>query len=726
VAEAPSEVHVDEIPISPATSLRQRTRVKVLIDEAHQESWSARLDVATSMQPHHPEDSSYSVAAQLLADRDFQVVINTGRRLDAPRLADVQVVVIAHPSDPQWEATVGIGSPRFDDEELAALRDFVEAGGGMVVLGETEEAKYGANLDDVLRPFGLSFENVTVQDYLHHHRAPSWVMGSATDTSQAADVLHRVEKACFYRSGALRVTDPGRAVVVAQASATASPPGAALVATAEPGRGRVMAFADSDLFGDDCIGEFDHSRLWLNAVYWTALPSFALQDPVAQSPVQADPAWPRLLTAVGELRRMQAKDGSIDPDAHDIATITDLVATVRAALADLAVYFPHDAEFLAQQGADLQTWVDGGCGVPDFGASLELFRPEARREDGIEHLSVFPMYAPNASSEKVFEVLLVRGPWPSWLDAIEQSDFNNSKFVPVHLLGNTAGYDSECAVFFPETVSVSGSAPNYFGGIFCDREASRFHQVTGAAVEAVKLQLPPDAQALMADEGLARDTFLLWDLIHDRTHSRGDLPFDPFMVRQRLPFWMYALEELRCDLTSFNLAGDLAQRFPFARHLRYAVLLDRMLRFPVSGTRVRNYDGLGGQILFGHLHHQGAVRWTNNTLVVDWQLLPDAVEDLLSGIQSLYRTGIDSSRVRYWIAAHDFVSGCVSPALASRWTPQARAEQPLPEDEPKRCVDSVLDDEFPLNLFYRSLLAKMAPVFEQRNAAFAAARSEAS
>ena len=44
----------------------------------------------------------------------------------------------------------------------------------------------------------------------------------------------------------------------------------------------------------------------------------------------------------------------------------------------------------------------------------------------------------------------------------------------------------------------------------------------------------------------------MWDLIHDRTHMRGDLPFDPFMIKQRMPYFLYSLEELRCDLTAYR------------------------------------------------------------------------------------------------------------------------------------------------------------------------------
>ena len=41
----------------------------------------------------------------------------------------------------------------------------------------------------------------------------------------------------------------------------------------EHGAGRVVVLADSDLFGDDCIGELDHEALWLNLVHWVAQPA---------------------------------------------------------------------------------------------------------------------------------------------------------------------------------------------------------------------------------------------------------------------------------------------------------------------------------------------------------------------------------------------------------------------------------------------------------------------
>ena len=64
------------------------------------------------MQPAHPGDASYARAAAALAERDFDVEANASGPLTAEALAGADVLVIAHPSDPQWERTTGTGSPR--------------------------------------------------------------------------------------------------------------------------------------------------------------------------------------------------------------------------------------------------------------------------------------------------------------------------------------------------------------------------------------------------------------------------------------------------------------------------------------------------------------------------------------------------------------------------------------------------------------------------------------
>ena len=200
-------------------------------------------------------------------------------------------------------------------------------------------------------------------------------------------------------------------------------------------------------------------------------------------------------------------------------------------------------------------------------------------------------------------------------------------------------------------------------------------------------------------------------MIHDKSHSVGELPFDPFMIRQRLPYWMYSLEELRVDLATYGSAGELARRgFPFARYVQYAILFDRILRFPISGNRVRNYDGLGGQLLFAFLHQRGTLRWSDNRLTIDWERIEEEVAALRERVDALYRGGIDRSKVSYWAAAHDLVAEFVAPNVGSAWTREARVVSD--EADARAWIDRVLDDEFPLSTFYLTLQKKLAEMAE--------------
>jgi hypothetical protein len=156
-------------------------------------------------------------------------------------------------------------------------------------------------------------------------------------------------------------------------------------------------------------------------------------------------------------------------------------------------------------------------------------------------------------------------------------------------------------------------------------------------------------------------------MIHDRWHSHGNLPFDPFMIRRRLPYWMNAREELRVDLASYGTAGELVRGgFPLACNVQYAILFDRILRFPITGNRVRNYDGFGGQLLFACLHQADVVRWIDNRLLIDWARPEGAVAELRQRLETLYRRGIDLSKVSYWIEAHDLVAEYVRPNIGSQ------------------------------------------------------------
>lgn len=448
--------------------------------------------------------------------------------------------------------------------------------------------------------------------------------------------------------------------------------------------------------------------------------------------VEADPAWLRLKDSATKLQALQAKDGSV-PEEADRSEASALVDVIVEAIEALAPRFPHESAYLEASVVDFRRWQAEGLGVPDFLDSLVAFQPQRVRVDGIRHLVVFPMVTQNGSTDRHVEALVVETIWPEFIAALEAGDYSNKLFVSLRLVDFTPGYDTNSAVLFPETVAMREIPPFTWGAIFQDREAARYRRVVRAASEITKLELPDDAAALLDDQDLAERTFVMWDIIHDRTHMRGDLPFDPFMIKQRMPFFLYSLEELRCDLTAFResvkierslrrrateldrgageaLSAVESQLLRHAKLVQYAVIFDRIFRFAITGSRVRNYDGLGGQLLFAWLHRKHVLEWTDVSLSFDWDAVPDAVVELGDAIDELYWKSIDRPKTAHWLAAYDLVRSVVTPNPASVWA------EGLPREvlagPPKGYTDLVMDDEFPLSMFYEALDKKMKPVIE--------------
>ena len=211
---------------------------------------------------------------------------------------------------------------------------------------------------------------------MRNNGAPTWVFGEPDENADETSLLHLVRTVCFYRAGALRAEREG--AIVLRAGADAYPPRAGLLAAVRYGEGRVVVTADSDLFGDDALGVLDHQRLWLNCLYWVALPAFRAEPeadrvgggrrPGLGAPARRDRRAARVAGAQGRGRPRRATTR---------AEVGARVAAMTAADRRAGPPLPPPAR-LPRPGRARPAPLGStrAVGKPDFGPSLALFRPE--------------------------------------------------------------------------------------------------------------------------------------------------------------------------------------------------------------------------------------------------------------------------------------------------------------------------------------------------------------
>lgn len=108
-----------------------------------------------------------------------------------------------------------------------------------------------------------------------------------------------------------------------------------------------------------------------------------------------------------------------------------------------------------------------------------------------------------------------------------------------------------------------------------------------------------------------------WTSLHEYFHTNGALPL-PECLRYKSTREAGAVEELRVDL---NVLSALPKIGSIPEHLRFGIrqfiLAERLLYYASSQDPNIDYDAISSQILFNHLHKQGALTMREETLTLN-------------------------------------------------------------------------------------------------------------
>lgn len=190
-----------------------------------------------------PDGTYREILHQL--SHDFEIRIHD-HPLNRETLQGIRVVLIANPSD----KAVGTNPPphHFNAADIAALDTFVTDGGGLMVLGNQEN--HNLEIEDtnrLLARFGLRFTNVytDAKQFVLPIRMP--LLGGLKWAFYTGNQIQFLPGHPA-RPQSLISNDPSQKPL----GGMRNPPGS-LMATAEPGRGRVVVVTDAGWLTDDAL-----------------------------------------------------------------------------------------------------------------------------------------------------------------------------------------------------------------------------------------------------------------------------------------------------------------------------------------------------------------------------------------------------------------------------------------------------------------------------------------
>ena len=211
---------------------------------------------------------------------------------------------------------------------------------------------------------------------------------------------------------------------------------------------------------------------------------------------------------------------------------------------------------------------------------------------------------------------------------------------PVKLTHQSNGFEYRAVVaLFPENhidnVQLSSDRIFYFIDKFVIRHKKITQKLLSTCVSKDSFLILRN----MVDSQIQEmSTYWVW--LHEYFHRKGFLPI-PRYLKLKSTKALAGLEEMRVDL----LAMSSCQNDPVfsgidSRMLFEFILSERLLRYPIEGIEIPNYDAISSQLLFVFLLENGGITLDNGLIEVQDSIV-DVVQllsDKINSIEALIET----------------------------------------------------------------------------------------
>ncbi len=235
--------------------------LKILFDLAHNEILN-------------PDDSEYEPLKDLLKSMECVMVINDDKRITQDLLQTIDVLIIGCPVESY-----------FVSQEISTIVDWVSSGGNLLVMSEVGILQK-TNLNDVMKHFGLYFENTTLRSKKNAESNSIIMITEIIEHAITKNVKKIMVGGCstirtVKTKGSMDVCLSGEDTWVEvydeinnkwlKNSDTHVP----IVSISIYGQGRIAAFADVDMFSSNPLfglKSLDNKQLIQNLIMWFSVP----------------------------------------------------------------------------------------------------------------------------------------------------------------------------------------------------------------------------------------------------------------------------------------------------------------------------------------------------------------------------------------------------------------------------------------------------------------------